>query len=142
MGRGGGVICHGYLKEILCFRDPRFKGGIPDFMEILIHFSVVHTYRKVHWRNPKLKSLNSMPSLNLNSNLNHLLWSPATQHSYRSDHVISKDDEISENRSSLFIGEPSRDIFAHWGQNPAHPLLLTCHGTRHCGLDIRLNYKY
>ena len=36
-----------------------FMDGIPDFMEISIHFRAIH--RKVHWRNPKLKSLNSMP---------------------------------------------------------------------------------
>ena len=45
--------------------NPRFEAGIPDFMnEILnfsIHFNVVH--RKVDWRNPKMKSLNSMPDL-------------------------------------------------------------------------------
>ena len=44
--------------------DPRFEAGIPDFMNGIlnfsIHFNVVH--RKVDWRNPKMKSLNSMPS--------------------------------------------------------------------------------
>ena len=43
--------------------DPRFEAGIPDFMNgflnFSIHFNVVH--RKVDWRNPKMKSLNSMP---------------------------------------------------------------------------------
>ena len=43
--------------------DPRFETGIPDFMNGILHFSihfnVVH--RKVDWRNPKMKSLNSMP---------------------------------------------------------------------------------
>ena len=44
--------------------DPRFEAGIPDFMNgilISIHFNVVH--RKVDWRNPKMKSLNSMPDM-------------------------------------------------------------------------------
>ena len=45
--------------------DPRFEAGIPDFMNGIlnfsIHFNVVH--RKVDWRNPKMKSLNSMPGL-------------------------------------------------------------------------------
>ena len=43
--------------------DPRFEAGIPDFMNGIlnfsVHFNVVH--RKVDWRNPKMKSLNSMP---------------------------------------------------------------------------------
>ena len=43
--------------------DPRFEAGITDFMNGIlnfsIHFNVVH--RKVDWRNPKMKSLNSMP---------------------------------------------------------------------------------
>ena len=43
--------------------NPRFEAGIPDFMKGIlnfsIHFNVVH--RKVDWRNPKMKSLNSMP---------------------------------------------------------------------------------
>ena len=43
--------------------DPRFEAGIPHFMNgilnLSIHFNVVH--RKVDWRNPKMKSLNSMP---------------------------------------------------------------------------------
>ena len=74
-----------YLKQaanLRCFRasvNPRFKAGIPDFMdgtpdfmdgipdfmdgipdvwEYSIHFNVVK--RKAHWRNPKMKSLNSM----------------------------------------------------------------------------------
>ena len=42
--------------------DPRFEAGIPDFMNGIlnfsIHFNMVH--RKVDWRNPKMKSLNSM----------------------------------------------------------------------------------
>ena len=41
---------------------PRFEGGILDFMDgipdFMENFSTVH--RKAHWRNPKLKSLNSM----------------------------------------------------------------------------------
>ena len=45
--------------------DPRFEAGIPDFMNGIlnfsIHFNVVH--RKVDWRNPKMKSLNSMPAM-------------------------------------------------------------------------------
>ena len=44
--------------------DPRFEAGIPDFingiLNFSIHFNVVH--RKVDWRNPKMKSLNSMPA--------------------------------------------------------------------------------
>ena len=44
--------------------NPRFEAGIPDFMngilDFSIHFNVVH--RKVDWRNPKMKSLNSMPA--------------------------------------------------------------------------------
>ena len=44
--------------------DPRFEARIPDFMNGIlnfsIHFNVVH--RKVDWRNPKMKSLNSMPA--------------------------------------------------------------------------------
>ena len=44
-------------------KDPIFEAGIPDFMNGIlsfsIHFNVVH--RKVDWRNPKMKSLNSMP---------------------------------------------------------------------------------
>ena len=44
--------------------DPRFEAGIPDFMNGIlnfsIHFNVLH--RKVDWRNPKMKSLNSMPA--------------------------------------------------------------------------------
>ena len=49
--------------------DPRFEAGIPDFMNGIlnfsIHFNVVH--RKVDWRNPKMKSLNSMPGNRYNS---------------------------------------------------------------------------
>ena len=45
--------------------DPRFEAGIPDFMNGILNFSihinVVH--RKVDWRNPKMKSLNSMPGM-------------------------------------------------------------------------------
>ena len=45
--------------------DHRFEAGIPDFMNGIlifsIHFNVVH--RKVDWRNPKMKSLNSMPDI-------------------------------------------------------------------------------
>ena len=47
--------------------NPRFEAGIPDFMngilDFSIHFNVVH--RKVDWRNPKMKSLNSMPAYSL-----------------------------------------------------------------------------
>ena len=39
--------------------DPRFEAGIPDFMDGILN--VVH--RKVDWRNPKMKSLNSMPGM-------------------------------------------------------------------------------
>ena len=43
----------------------RFEAGIPDFMNGIlnfsIHFNVVH--RKVDWRNPKMKSLNSIPDI-------------------------------------------------------------------------------
>ena len=48
--------------------DPRFEAGIPDFMNGIlnfsIHFNVVVPviHRKVDWRNPKMKSLNSMPA--------------------------------------------------------------------------------
>ena len=49
--------------------NPRFDGGILDFMDGIPdfikknskHFNMVH--RKVHWQNPKLKSLDSMPGL-------------------------------------------------------------------------------
>ena len=45
--------------------DPRFEAGIPDFMNGIlnfsIHFNVVH--RKVDRRNPKMKSVNSMPGM-------------------------------------------------------------------------------
>ena len=40
--------------------NPRFEGGIPDFMDGIPDFMDV-VLRKVHWRNPRLKSLNSMP---------------------------------------------------------------------------------
>ena len=47
--------------------DPRFEAGIPDFMNGIlnfsIHFNVVH--KKLDWRNPKMKSLNSMPEYSL-----------------------------------------------------------------------------
>ena len=46
-------------------KDPRFEAGISNFMNgilnLSIHLNVVH--RKVDWRNPKMKSLNSMPAL-------------------------------------------------------------------------------
>ena len=63
-------------KHVLCIQaanlagfraseDPRFEAGIPDFMNGILNFSidfnVVH--RKVDWRNPKMKSLNSMPGI-------------------------------------------------------------------------------
>ena len=54
------------LKGFLASMNPRFHGGIPDFMDGIldlwtnsIHFNVLH--RNIHWRNPMLKSLNSMP---------------------------------------------------------------------------------
>ena len=51
------------LREFRASVNPRFEAAIPDFMNgilnFLIHFNVVH--RKVDWRNPKMKSLNSMP---------------------------------------------------------------------------------
>ena len=57
---------HNQAANLAGFRaseDPRFEAGIPDFMNRIlnfpIHFNVVH--RKVDWRNPKMKSLNSMP---------------------------------------------------------------------------------
>ena len=40
--------------------NPDFMDGITDFMENVNTFSVI--YGKVHWRNPKLKSLYSMPA--------------------------------------------------------------------------------
>ena len=53
------------LAGLRASEDPRFEAGIPDFMNgvlnLSIHFNVVH--RKVDWRNPKMKSLNSMPDL-------------------------------------------------------------------------------
>ena len=57
--------------------DPRFEAGIPDFMNGIlnfsIHFNVVH--RKVDWRNPKMKSLNSMPGYdNVAHNIAMTLW--------------------------------------------------------------------
>ena len=59
-------MCHMQAANLAGFRaseDPRFEAGIPDFMngilKLSIHFNVVH--RKVDWRNPKMKSLNSMP---------------------------------------------------------------------------------
>ena len=51
------------LRGVCASINPRFEAGIPDFMNgiinFLIHFNVVN--RKVDWRNPKMKSLNSMP---------------------------------------------------------------------------------
>ena len=51
--------------------NPRFEAGIPDFMNGIlnfsIHFNVVH--RKVDWRNPKMKSLNSMPDIYIYSRM-------------------------------------------------------------------------
>ena len=43
--------------------DPRFEAGIPDFMNGILNFSIHFNVvpRKVDWRNPKMKSLNSMP---------------------------------------------------------------------------------
>ena len=64
--RGGGCTVGNQAANLAGFRaseDPRFEAGIPDFMNGIlnfsIHFNVVH--RKVDWRNPKMKSLNSMP---------------------------------------------------------------------------------
>ena len=52
------------LREFRASVNPRFEAGLPDFMngilDFSIHFNVVH--RKVDWRNPKMKSLNSMPA--------------------------------------------------------------------------------
>ena len=57
------VIQAANLAGFRASEDPRFEAGIPDFMtgilNFSIHFNVVH--RKVDWRNPKMKSLNSMP---------------------------------------------------------------------------------
>ena len=73
------TLCQCHLKvyqaaNLAGFRaseDPRFEAGIPDFMNGIlnfsIHFNVVH--RKVDWRNPKMKSLNSMP-VYINSQIN------------------------------------------------------------------------
>ena len=51
------------LAGFCASEDPRFEAEITDFMNGIlnfsIHFNVVH--RKVDWRNPKMKSLNSMP---------------------------------------------------------------------------------
>ena len=53
------------LRGFRAYVNPRFEAGIPDFMNgilnLSIHFNVVH--RKVDWRNPKMKSLNSMPGI-------------------------------------------------------------------------------
>ena len=44
--------------------NPRFEGGITDFMDgfpdFMDDFNVLHSHRKLHWRN-QVKSLNSMP---------------------------------------------------------------------------------
>ena len=59
MGPGFHLALRGFRASV----NPRFKAGISDFMNGIlnfsIHFNVVH--RKVDWRNPKMKSLNSMP---------------------------------------------------------------------------------
>ena len=53
------------LRGFRASMNPRFEARIPDFMNGIlnfsIHFNVVH--RKVDWRNPKMKSLNSMPAV-------------------------------------------------------------------------------
>ena len=52
---------HNQAANLRGFRasvNPRFEAGILNFS---IHFNVVH--RKVDWRNPKMKSLNSMPDI-------------------------------------------------------------------------------
>ena len=53
------------LRGFHASRNPRFEGGsldcmdgIQDFTE---NFNTIH--RKVHWWNPRLKSLNSMPDI-------------------------------------------------------------------------------
>ena len=64
------ILNHKQAANLRGFRasvNPRFEAGIPDFMNGIlnfsIHFNVVH--RKVDWRNPKMKSLNSMPDKHL-----------------------------------------------------------------------------
>ena len=47
------------LKGFRTSMNPRFDGGIPDFVKNSVNFNVIH--RKVHWLNPQLKSLNSIP---------------------------------------------------------------------------------
>ena len=51
--------------------NPKFQGRILDFMDrsqtfrtILLRFNMVN--KKLHWWNPKLKSLNSMPAQHYN----------------------------------------------------------------------------
>ena len=58
--------------------DPRFEARIPDFMNGILNFDVVH--RKVAWRNPKMKSLNSMHAYmhSTDTALNH----PSSIHPY------------------------------------------------------------
>ena len=60
----GDAVQAANLAGFRASEDPRFEAGIPDFMNgilnLSIHFNVVH--RKVDWRNPKMKSLNSMPA--------------------------------------------------------------------------------
>ena len=64
--------------------DPRFEAGIPDFingiLNFSIHFNGVH--RKVDWRNPKKKSLNSMPGMPCKSR--RIRWTLLCSLPYRS----------------------------------------------------------
>ena len=81
------TILHMQAANLAGFRaseDPRFEAGIPDFMNGIlnfsIHFNVVH--RKVDWRNPKMKSLNSMPAYAYQSESPSLTTAPPpTKHS-------------------------------------------------------------
>ena len=53
------------LREFCAFVNPRFEGGIPDFMDGILDFMEnfnkfycgTPVHRKVHWQNPKLKTL-------------------------------------------------------------------------------------
>ena len=51
------------LKGVSCFYESLgFEGGIPDFMDGIPDFmDTFNTIIVAHWRNFKLKSLNSMP---------------------------------------------------------------------------------
>ena len=73
-GLGALLLQAANLAGFRASEDPRFEAGIPDFMNGIlnssIHFNVVH--RKVDWRNPKMKSLNSMPASVLTNITNFL----------------------------------------------------------------------